>query len=79
MLSQVPQFIKTDNSTNFTSSFIPKLNELMGIQGVLSTPYHTETNGTVERVNGSLVIILRKPAFNNQANWSILIPSVMLA
>ena len=51
----------------------------MGIQGVLSTPFYPETNGTAECVNGSLVNILRKLAFNNQANWSTLIPSVLLA
>ena len=47
------QFMKTDNGISFKSSIITKLNKPMGIQGVLSTPYYPETNGTVERVNGS--------------------------
>ena len=46
---------------------------------MLSTPYHPETNGTVEHDKGSLVVILWKLVFNNQANWSTLIPSVLLA
>ena len=39
----------------------------------------TETNGKVECINDSLINILRKLVFNNQANWSTLISSVLLA
>ena len=46
---------------------------------MVSTPYYPETNGTVERDKGSLIVILQRLAFNNQANWSTLIPSVLLA
>ena len=46
-----PQFIKTYNGTNFTANVIPNLNKLMSIRNLMSTPYHPETNGTVESVN----------------------------
>ena len=51
----------------------------MGIQGVLSTPCYPKTNGTMEHNKGSLVVILRKLAFNFHANQSTLIPFVLLA
>ena len=44
-----PQFLLMDNATNFTSQVLPRLDKLMGIRGVLSTPYHLESNGQVER------------------------------
>ena len=33
-----PQFLLTDNATNFTGRILPKLNYLMGIRGLLTTP-----------------------------------------
>ena len=50
-----PQVVLTDNSTNFAGSVLPKLNSLMCIRSALTTPYHPEANGMVERVNSTLV------------------------
>ena len=55
-----PQFIKTDNGTNFASGFFQKLLKYMHICGVFTAPYHPSANGTVERVNQTLANILRK-------------------
>ena len=53
-----PQFLLTDNATTLFSQVLPSLNEMIRIRGVFSTPYHTESNGQVERVNGTLERIL---------------------
>ena len=74
-----PQFILSDNGTSFTAKVIPRLNELMGVRGVLSTPYHPETNGMVERVNGTLVSILRKIAAAKPSSWSAVLPAAVFA
>ena len=42
----------------------------MGIRGVLTTPYHPESNGTVERVNATLERILRKLVVDKPSDWN---------
>ena len=42
-----PQFIKTDNGTNFNFHMVIKLNELMAIRGVITTLFYPETNKNV--------------------------------
>ena len=67
---ECPQFLKTDNATNFTGRYLPKLNYLMEIRGVLTTPYHPESNGTVERVNATMERILRKLVVDKPSSWN---------
>lgn len=51
----------------------------MGVRGVLTTPYHPESNGTVERVNGTLTNMLRKLAADRTSEWNTFLPAVMFA
>ena len=74
-----PQMLLTDNGSNFTSHMIPRLNQLMGIRGTLSTPYHPQTNGMVERTNGSLVQILRKLSHQHETEWDTFLPAATFA
>ena len=69
-----PQFIKTDNGTNFASGFFQKLLEYMHIRGVFTAPYHPSANGTVECVNQTLANILRKISNSHISKWPLFLP-----
>lgn len=68
-----PQVVLTDNGTSFTLQIVPRLNEQLGIRGVISTLYNPETNGVLVRVYRTLANILRKLVVGSPANWPTLI------
>ena len=74
-----PQTFLTDNGTNFTSKIIPILNHKMGIGTSLTTPYHPEANGIVERANGTIVRILKKLVEENGVDWDLMVPTAVFA
>ena len=74
-----PQVILSDNGTNFTGRVLPKLNELMNIRSALTTPYHPEANGMVERVNRTMTSILRKLTSEYPCAWCSYIDFVAFA
>lgn len=51
----------------------------MGVCRVLSTPYHPETNGMVEHVNGTLTQILRKLASSCTSSWETYLGAAVFA
>ena len=49
----------------------------MGIERRLSTPYYAQSNGMVERFNGTLKKRLHKLAVDKLHTWDKLIPAVL--
>ena len=74
-----PQFIKTDNGTNFSSGLFQKLLEYMHICGVFTAPYHPSSNGTVKRVNQTLANILCKISDTHVSKWPLFLPVSIFA
>ena len=55
----IPVEILTDQGSNFTSSLLGELYQLIGIKAIRTTPYHPQTEGLVERFNRTLKSMLR--------------------
>jgi hypothetical protein len=55
-----PQKILTDRGTHFKNQLVENLMQKFEIQHLLSTPYHPQTNGLVERFNRTLCESLAK-------------------
>ena len=50
----IPREILTDQGTNFTSELLAEMYRLLHIDGLRTSPYHPQTDGMVERFNGTL-------------------------
>lgn len=70
--------ILTDNHKNFTSNEIKRCLNRHNIKHLLSTPYHPQTNGIVERFNGTLITKLRFVLLDHpKRKWNTLLPKVV--
>ena len=74
-----PQIILSDNGTNFTSKLVTHLNELLGINYDKSPPYRPESNGAIERLNGTLKNILKRIVNQESCYWEGYIPLALMA
>jgi len=50
-LHRLPENIILDKGVQFAVEMIKELNNLLGIQTKLSTAYHPQTDGQIERIN----------------------------
>lgn len=64
-----PKRIITDRGTQFTSSEWKEFISNMDIEHKLTTPYHPQSNGIDERLNGTLMRILRSYVNKYQNDW----------
>ena len=75
----IPDEILTDQGTNFMSALLQEIYRLLHIQWIRTSPYHPQTDGLVERFNGTLKAMLRKLTSKNQKDWDELLPYLLFA
>lgn len=74
-----PDEVLSDRGSSFMSEVMKEYLSKLKIKHLRTTAYHPRTNGMVERLNGSLVSIIRKCAENNPHSWDLFINEALLA
>ena len=74
-----PKEILTDRGTHFVNEMLDSLCGNLGVKHKLSTAYHPQTNGLVERFNRTLCEALAKYANENKDDWDLYLSSVLFA
>ena len=64
-----PKTIQSDNGSQFTSSLMREFLKMNNVTHNLSTPYHPQTNGLVERQNRTMLALLKGFCLEKQADW----------
>ena len=75
----VPEEILTDQGTNFMSQLLSEVYRLLKIKPIRTTLYHPQTDGLVERFNGTLKAMLKKAASEDGRDWDRLLPYLLFA
>lgn len=74
-----PKEILTDRGTHFVNEMLNSLCDKFGVKHKLSTAYHPQTNGLVERFNRTLCETLAKFASENKDDWDQYISPALFA
>ena len=80
-----PEKLLTDNGTQFTGEVMKMVDNIMGIKHIMTTAYHPECNGLIERFHRFLKEKLKIAAIHRSLNffgedsWDHLIPSIVHA
>ena len=72
-----PQKILSDRGTHFNNKLIEQLMSKFLIKHLLSTPYHPQTNGLVERFNRTLCESLAK--LSGSTDWDLMVAPALFA
>ena len=71
-----PQFILSDNGTEFKNQIFDKVMKDLGIERIFSTPYHPQSNGKLETFHKFLKPTLKKMCAEDLDNWDDYIEQV---
>lgn len=75
----VPKEILTDQGSNFTSQLLKEVYRMLKITPIRTSPYHPQTDGLVERFNGTLKSMLKKLAKDDPTEWDRWLPYLLFA
>ena len=74
----MPEFLHSDQGRNFESSVLRQVLTAFGINKTHTTAYHPQGDGMVERLNRSLLQMLRTYV-TDRADWESLLPLMLFA
>ena len=75
----MPECIHHDKEKEFNSSLFKELHRLSGIKMSNTTPYHPMGNGEAERMNRSLINMLKALTEKQKSRWKEHLPNLMFA
>ena len=72
-----PQFILSDNGTEFKNQIFDKVTKDLGIERIFSAPYHPQSNGKLETFHKFFKPTLKKMCADDQDNWDDYVEQVL--
>lgn len=75
----MPRVIQSDQGTNFLSKIFQQVLRTLNIQHVVSSAYHPESQGALERWHQTLKSMLRKYCLQTENDWDEGIPFLLFA
>ena len=74
-----PRRLMSDQASEFTGQVISELCDLLGVTKIRTSPYHPQTNGTVERVHQTLRRMIAKMDPEKRAKWPSHLGPILIA
>ena len=65
----LPRWVQSDQGSNFTSNCFKQVMELFGIEHLVSSAYHPESQGALERYHQTLKTMMRAFCFDHDRDW----------
>jgi len=75
----VPDAIHSDQGANFEASLFAEVAELLGMEKTRTTAYHPQSDGLVERMNRTLLMMLSIRAQEEEERWDEFLSELMMA
>ncbi|KHJ98185.1 integrase core domain protein, partial [Oesophagostomum dentatum] len=75
----VPEQLVSDRGSNYTSELFREVSEILGTKHTLTTAYHHQANGQVERYVKTVVDSLVSFTQNSRENWSSFLQLIVFA
>ena len=65
----LPKQIQHDHGSNFMSKVFGEVMQLLGIEQMVSSPYHPQSQGAIERHHQTLKTMIKTYCHDNQDAW----------
>jgi len=76
---QSPQQLSSDNGTEFCNKILSQLCSLMNVKKVNILPYRPQANGITERLNKTILNLMRTMITDHDDDWDLYLPIVQSA